>query len=130
MAAHRDPPHRPRILRLAAPPFPRRCRAEKLAERTEAAEITQKLLQAAGDAKPQGGKIINAYGQEEVGISRREARQSQLRSMYSQSTEKVPPSCVRPLACRRRCRRAAGMTAARTKSAAPTHARGRRASSC
>ena len=68
---------------------PRLCSAEKLAERTEAAEITQKLLQAAAKAPQTGGKIINAYGQEEVGISRREARQGQLRSMYSQSTEKV-----------------------------------------
>ena len=95
----RLPPPSPRTLSLAVHPRSQRCRAEKLAERTEAAEITQKLLQAAGDAKPQGGKIINAYGQEEVGISRREARQSQLRSMYSQSTEKVCPALLRAPSC-------------------------------
>ena len=82
-----DNRNNPPALHCARAPHLRR--AEKLAERTEAAEITQKLLQAAAKAPQKGGKIINAYGQEEVGISRREARQGQLRSMYSQSTEKV-----------------------------------------
>eukprot|EP00277_Geminigera_cryophila_P026439 CAMPEP_0179463614 /NCGR_PEP_ID=MMETSP0799-20121207/45636_1 /TAXON_ID=46947 /ORGANISM="Geminigera cryophila, Strain CCMP2564" /LENGTH=166 /DNA_ID=CAMNT_0021266985 /DNA_START=40 /DNA_END=537 /DNA_ORIENTATION=- len=66
-------------------------RKENLAQRKEAAAITQKLLDAASQdsSNKGGGKIVNAYGQEEVGISRREARQSQLRDMYSQSTEKA-----------------------------------------
>ena len=65
-------------------------REEKLKERQEAAAITQKLLDASAASGPKtGGKIVNAYGQEEVGISRREAKQSALRSMYAQSTEKV-----------------------------------------
>jgi hypothetical protein len=34
-----------------------------------------------------GGKIVNAYGQEEVGVSKREQRKSALTQMYAQSTE-------------------------------------------
>jgi hypothetical protein len=34
-----------------------------------------------------GGKIVNDFGQEEVGISKRDARRSALRDMYAHSTE-------------------------------------------
>ncbi|EKX50417.1 hypothetical protein GUITHDRAFT_135105 [Guillardia theta CCMP2712] len=65
---------------------------EKLEQRKEAAEITQRLLQASQQNQLQpkvGGQFINAFGQEEVGISRREARASALRQLYASSTEKV-----------------------------------------
>ena len=65
-------------------------REEKLKERQEAAALTQKLLQASasGGGVAKSGKVVNAYGQEEVGISRREAKASALRDMYASSTEK------------------------------------------
>mmetsp|Transcript_46016 Transcript_46016/g.72087 ORF Transcript_46016/g.72087 Transcript_46016/m.72087 type:complete len:154 (+) Transcript_46016:56-517(+) len=71
---------------------------EKMNQRQEAAALAQQLLQAAkANEASQGntglqmvnGKMVNAYGQEEVGISKRELRKKAISEMYSQSTEAV-----------------------------------------
>eukprot|EP00286_Rhodomonas_abbreviata_P010769 CAMPEP_0181316710 /NCGR_PEP_ID=MMETSP1101-20121128/16043_1 /TAXON_ID=46948 /ORGANISM="Rhodomonas abbreviata, Strain Caron Lab Isolate" /LENGTH=133 /DNA_ID=CAMNT_0023423981 /DNA_START=14 /DNA_END=412 /DNA_ORIENTATION=+ len=53
----------------------------------------QKTLMAAAAAKPQTtGKIVNAYGQEEVGVPKWQQKQAALRDMYASNSSSADVS--------------------------------------
>ena len=51
--------------------------------RQEKASLQKKLLEAAAAAPQQTGKIVNAYGQEEVGIPKWQQKAAAVREMYA-----------------------------------------------
>eukprot|EP00282_Hemiselmis_andersenii_P007582 CAMPEP_0114134948 /NCGR_PEP_ID=MMETSP0043_2-20121206/14443_1 /TAXON_ID=464988 /ORGANISM="Hemiselmis andersenii, Strain CCMP644" /LENGTH=73 /DNA_ID=CAMNT_0001228649 /DNA_START=51 /DNA_END=269 /DNA_ORIENTATION=- len=62
---------------------------DKSMQRQMKADLTAQLLAAANTqgGGQKTGRIVNDFGQEEAGISRRDAKRSALRDMYANSTE-------------------------------------------
>ena len=57
--------------------------------RTEAAALTSKLLEAAKHAPRVSGKVVNDFGQEEVGVSRGAQKAAMVRDMYANANSTV-----------------------------------------
>jgi hypothetical protein len=56
---------------------------ESLSVRSQKAELQKTLLASAMNKTPSSGKIVNAYGQEEVGVPRWQQKAAEKRQMYA-----------------------------------------------